>query len=210
MQIRNRRKIEKSNDKVADSVFTEFFNMFFGDIDNNIKDKKNSKKEKNPIKGENIETSLDIEIEESFYGLDKKISMRTIDGNVKNIKITIPEGIKNGESIRLIGQGKEGVTYSKYSKGTEINKEEKQEEIKDSETKKKEYNKEELENWIIIASMYVLPVLRLLSFRAMKWLMILIFIPEPGMTAPWMPEAVMYIFQNLTLTLLRQRSAIHP
>lgn len=88
------------------SVFSDFFNMFFG---TNIEEKENIKKVKSiPIKGENIETSIDVALEESFYGLDKKISLRTIDGKMKVFTITIPAGIRNGEKIRLIAQGKEG------------------------------------------------------------------------------------------------------
>ena len=88
------------------SVFSDFFNMFFG---TNIEEKDNIKKVKAiPIKGENIETSIDVALEESFYGLDKKISLRTIDGKMKVFTITIPAGIRNGEKIRLLAQGKEG------------------------------------------------------------------------------------------------------
>ena len=110
---KNKRKIEKGNEKVADSVFTEFFNMFFGDISNNIKEESKLKKDKKPIKGENIETTIDAEIEEAFYGLNKKISMKSADGSVKNFDVTIPQGIRDGEKIRLIGQGKEGIDGGK-------------------------------------------------------------------------------------------------
>lgn len=110
---KNKRKIEKGNEKVADSVFTEFFNMFFGDISNNIKEDSKLKKDKKPIKGENIETTIDAEIEEAFYGLNKKISMKSTDGSVKNFDVTIPQGIRDGEKIRLIGQGKEGTDGGK-------------------------------------------------------------------------------------------------
>ena len=88
------------------SVFSDFFNMFFGA---NIEEKENINKTKAiPIKGENIETSIDVALEECFYGLDKKISLRTVDGKMKVFTITIPAGIRNGEKIRLLAQGKEG------------------------------------------------------------------------------------------------------
>ena len=81
------------------------FNMFLGDF----KSSKASKEDKkNPIKGNNIETELNVSIFEAFYGLDKKISLKTVDGKEKKISVTVPEGIKNGEKIRLIGQGKPG------------------------------------------------------------------------------------------------------
>ncbi len=63
---------------------------------------------KKSIRGENIETEISISIQEAFYGKEKIISLKTVEGNIKNIVIKIPQGICNGEKIRLIGQGKQG------------------------------------------------------------------------------------------------------
>lgn len=94
------------------SVLGDFSNMFFGNIKNQDKQEKKVKKQKKstgePIRGENIETHIDVEIEEVFYGLDKKVSLRTVDGKMKVFTVTIPAGIRNGEKIRLLGQGKKG------------------------------------------------------------------------------------------------------
>ena len=102
----------KDQNKKANSVFGEFFGMFFGNLENK-KDTVIKKYEKNPIKGENIETSIDVDIEEVFYGLDKKISLRTTDGKMKVYTVAIPAGIRNGEKIRLLGQGKVGTNGGK-------------------------------------------------------------------------------------------------
>lgn len=59
-------------------------------------------------KGDNVETEIEISIEEAFYGANKKISLRTLNGKMKTFTIKIPIGIRNGEKIRLFGQGKEG------------------------------------------------------------------------------------------------------
>ena len=94
------------------SKVNDFFNMFFGDItENEIDERKveKRKKKKVPVKGENIETSINISIEDAFYGVNKKISLRTVEGRMKNFDIKIPAGIRNSEKIRLLGQGKEGI-----------------------------------------------------------------------------------------------------
>ena len=78
-------------------------NIFLG----NIEEVQTASK-KIASKGENIETQIDITIQEAFEGKEKIISLRTIDGKMKKITVTIPQGIRNGEKIRLIGQGKEG------------------------------------------------------------------------------------------------------
>ncbi len=93
------------------SAFSDFFNLFFGDVrENQLEDNKENKtkKKKVPIKGENIETLIDISIQDAFYGASKKISLRTINGKMKTFDVKIPAGIRNNEKIRLVGQGKEG------------------------------------------------------------------------------------------------------
>lgn len=78
-------------------------NMFLG----NIQEEKETQSKK-ITKGENIETEISITVQEAFYGMEKMISLRTAEGKIKNIVVTIPQGIGNGEKIRLIGQGKLG------------------------------------------------------------------------------------------------------
>ena len=105
--VAKRQKQYKEQNKKSNSAFGSFFSILFGDsnIKNNMT---NNKQEKVPIKGEDIETSIDVDIEEVFYGLDKKISLRTVDGKLKVFTVTIPAGIRNREKIRLLGQGKVG------------------------------------------------------------------------------------------------------
>lgn len=81
-------------------------NMFLGNIENT--DKKERSKERNPAKGENIETEINVSIYDAFYGLEKQISLKAIDEKVKTFTVKIPEGIRNGEKIRLIGLGRPG------------------------------------------------------------------------------------------------------
>ena len=106
-------KYEQTNN-TSGSAVNDIFNMFFGDSkenkiqdDNQIKTKKKNKKV--PVKGEDIETSIEVSIEDAFYGVSKKISLRTIEGKMKTFDVKIPAGIRNSEKIRLLGQGKAGV-----------------------------------------------------------------------------------------------------
>ena len=105
--IGKKKKFEESK-REEGSIFSNFFNMFFGEQLQSKEEKKSKKKEKLPIKGENIDTEIDVSIEAAYYGQDKKISLRAQDGKMKNFTIKIPAGIRNGEKIRLIGQGKKG------------------------------------------------------------------------------------------------------
>lgn len=98
---------KKFNMKGKDS----FVKMFFGNIKPNREEIE--KKGKEPLRGENVETEINTTIYEAFYGLDKKISLRTVDGKMKTFTVTVPQGIRNGEKIRLIGQGKPGINGGK-------------------------------------------------------------------------------------------------
>ncbi len=97
----------KFNFKGKDSIIK----MFFGNIKQN--NRQNEEKNQEPLRGENVETEINTTIYEAFYGLDKKISLRTVEGKMKTFTVTVPQGIRDGEKIRLIGQGKPGVNGAK-------------------------------------------------------------------------------------------------
>ena len=61
-----------------------------------------------PKKGGNIEASLEITLEEGFFGAEKKLSLKTIGGKVNNYTVQVPRGIKDGEKIRLAALGQPG------------------------------------------------------------------------------------------------------
>lgn len=98
--IKNYQKIKGKN----------IFNIFLGNIESEEPKEKNVRQ---AAKGENVETEIKVSLEEAFYGVEKKISLRTVEGKMKTFSIKIPEGIRNGEKVRLIGQGKKGVNGGK-------------------------------------------------------------------------------------------------
>jgi curved DNA-binding protein len=83
--------------------------MFFGNtFSNNYEPNA-----KTPVRGENIETEINISLQDAFYGNEKSIGLRTVDGKIKTFKISVPAGIQNNERIRIIGQGKKGTGGAK-------------------------------------------------------------------------------------------------
>mgnify|MGYP004502629599 FL=1 len=105
-RIGKKQKNKQQNKKEKKSIFAEMFQIFFGEIKQ--KEKKKEEKQKSPKKGENIETEITVSIFEAFYGMEKKIALRTIDGKMREFNVKIPAGIRNEEKIRLMGQGKPG------------------------------------------------------------------------------------------------------
>ena len=107
-----KRKMAKEQKKEGTKTTTrnEILSILFG-INNEKVENVTHKKEKNakiPVQGEDVETEIPISVIEGFYGQTKKISLRTVNGKMKNFEVKIPAGIRNGEMIRLIGQGKPG------------------------------------------------------------------------------------------------------
>lgn len=103
---KNNIKYEESK-RSKGSMFSDFFNLFFGNLKEETIERP-KKNKKTQIKGENIETSINVSIEDAFNGVYKKISLRTVDGTIKTFDVKIPAGIRNNEKIRLVGQGKNG------------------------------------------------------------------------------------------------------
>lgn len=106
---------KKAKDKKAEENKTttrsEILNVLFG-LDG-LKGQETTYQRKHkdvkvPIQGEDVETQIPISVIEGFYGQTKSISLRTVNGKMRTFEVKIPAGIRNGEMIRLIGQGKPG------------------------------------------------------------------------------------------------------
>ena len=97
------KKLQKEKMSEKEVRVNDIVNMFFG---GSITKKEDSQNE--PIKGENIETKIDISVKEAFDGTEKKISFTSIDKKNKVVTIKIPKGIEQGKVIRVEGKGKSG------------------------------------------------------------------------------------------------------
>lgn len=78
--------------RTSNSAFGEFFNMFFG-TNQDIKKPESKVHKKIPIKGDNVETEINVGIEDAYFGTEKKISLRTV--NRKNEDIFCKNTIRN-------------------------------------------------------------------------------------------------------------------
>lgn len=97
------KKLHKERMSQKEVGANDIVNMFFGKnittktVDNNA-----------PLKGENIETTIELSVKEAFDGTEKRVSLVSEDGKKKNILLKIPAGIKNGKKMRIAGKGKKG------------------------------------------------------------------------------------------------------
>ena len=67
-----------------DSVFSDFFNMFFGTTQGAQETERKMHK-KVPVKGDNVETEINVGIEDAYFGTEKKISLRTVNRKNENL-----------------------------------------------------------------------------------------------------------------------------
>lgn len=98
------KKLQKEKMASKEVRANDIVNMFFGGSVS-----KKSQSTAQPIKGENIETQIDISIKEAFEGTKKNLSFNSATGEKsKVISIDIPKGIKQAQVLRVEGRGKKG------------------------------------------------------------------------------------------------------
>ena len=95
----------KQNSEYKDAKVKDFMELIFGE---KKEAEEKVKKNAESIRGEDINTEITATITEAFFGANKDISFKVVDGSTKKINVKIPAGIRNDEKIRLIGLGKEG------------------------------------------------------------------------------------------------------
>lgn len=100
-----KKKIEDRESEEKKTFKEKLLSILFGI--NPIK-KKEEKVKKAPIKGENIETEVEVSIVEAFNGTKKKLKLLAVDGKTRTFSLDIPAGIQNNDKIRFVGQGKPG------------------------------------------------------------------------------------------------------
>ncbi len=90
--------------------FSDFFSTIFG-MGNNCESEPShyhSEITRQPRAGRDIEGEITISLEEAYHGTKKRM-----DIGDRRIEATIPKGIKDGNKIRLSGQGQPGTRGSK-------------------------------------------------------------------------------------------------
>lgn len=84
--------------------FSDFFEMLFGQGRRaGPQAGGHRRREHAATRGPNIEAEMEVSLEDAFHGAKKSFAM-----NGRKLEVTIPTGVKEGQKIRLAGQGEEG------------------------------------------------------------------------------------------------------
>lgn len=103
--------------------FSDFFNLFFGggsfggssfDFDDILGRSGNARSfsRNYSMQGEDSEAEIEITPEEAFNGIEKRVTISG-RGSDKTISFRVPPGIREGEKIKLSGQGSPGTNGGK-------------------------------------------------------------------------------------------------
>lgn len=91
------------------NVINDLLNTILGfkkdDKNSYQNDRSSSSSKENSERGNDIETNLEITLEEAFLGTSKKIAIKGYKGGLKTFSVDVPVGIKNGDKIRLAALG---------------------------------------------------------------------------------------------------------
>jgi curved DNA-binding protein len=80
----------------GDGVFSEFFERLFGDGA--------GPRPSGPLRGRDIEAVLELSLEDAVNGVRRRLSL----GDGHSVAVNIPAGVREGQRIRVAGQGAAG------------------------------------------------------------------------------------------------------
>ena len=98
--IGSRKKKENKQKKTFKEMFLD---ILFGGIS-----RQKSENKAIPQYGEDIDTQINVSIKEAFFGVNKKIKLRTVDGKETSFSVKVPAGVKSNDKLKIVGQGKKG------------------------------------------------------------------------------------------------------
>lgn len=88
----------QGHERFEEADFSDFFSSMFGG------GRRESGRSQTKFKGQDYNAELQLELQD-VYATDK----RTLTVNGKNIRLTIPAGVENGQTIKISGHGSPGI-----------------------------------------------------------------------------------------------------
>ncbi|GAP62546.1 MAG: J domain-containing protein [Ardenticatenia bacterium] len=96
---------EGFEDIFGDSIFSDFFEQIFGGRGRAGAGTRTRTRTTAPRKGRDLEAPVEITLEEAYHGTKRLIEL----GDGRRIEATIPRGVREGQKVRLRGQGEPGI-----------------------------------------------------------------------------------------------------
>ena len=92
--------------------FSDFFRTLFGegaaDFDAGPLFGRPSTRRRRAVAGTDIEHEVEITLAEAYKGTERSVELRLPDGTTRRLSVKVPAGVRDGQRIRLAGQGAPG------------------------------------------------------------------------------------------------------
>ncbi|MDP9252405.1 MAG: J domain-containing protein [Chloroflexota bacterium] len=93
--------------------FSDFFRTVFGegqtDFDTgSLFGRPSATRRRRSVAGADVEHEVEITLPEAYKGAERALELRLPDGSTRRLSVKIPAGVKDGQRIRLAGQGAPG------------------------------------------------------------------------------------------------------
>jgi curved DNA-binding protein len=92
--------------------FSDFFRTLFGegtaDFDTGPLFGRTGTRRRRSVAGADVEHEVEVTLAEAYKGSERSLEMRLPDGTTRRLSVKIPAGVRDGQRIRLAGQGAPG------------------------------------------------------------------------------------------------------
>jgi len=90
--------------------FSDFFRTLFGegaaDVDTGqLFGRPSANRRRRAAAGTDVEQDVEITLAEAYKGTERQVELRLSDGTARRLSVRVPTGVRDGQRIRLAGQG---------------------------------------------------------------------------------------------------------